>query len=373
VGSTLLADASGNTPTKLRLAFAYIHAPAAGDATAYPNHPLGSVPFVADMAPRNPNATDVLGGFASLTASLDSGGHAFSAGGADLTPTTGNTVITPAPALVAFQLDGSTHGDPAASVFAPSDIVQILGHQLKSGTQTAVAVPPLAPVATESRYQLVDDGTRGDATAGDFIYSGLFNFGGAPQNGGELDFEFADNGSAEPNFGGGKDRVYTLSGQSEQVTQSQQSPDPIAWGAVYSATHAFTLGFTINNQTGDLVVGLVGNAVELDSNLAAQSDPSLALDGTGNLISGAAVALDEVNTSSSWTQNVSMSNHDFVSGNADCTGATANAGCPLQFVAVFGNGIDSTGNQSEANVHTMNDDVINRRILSWANGDTSTF
>ncbi len=359
LGANLLADVNGATPSHLRLAFAFIHAPTGSDGANFPGGPTGSVPFVTDVAPANLSATDTLGGFASITSSFDTQGNAFGATGSDLTASTGNVVTTSAPALVAFHLDGSDPVHAGSSLFAPTDAIQILGHQL-NGSHATVAVPPLAPLATESHYRLFDDGTHGDTTSGDLVYSGLFNFGGAPKVP-ELDFFFAKNGTAEPLFGNGHDRVYTLSGASEIVTGSQQSPDNLVWGTVYSATHPFDLTFQLTNSTGEPVAALAGNATELDNDLAAQGNPASAFNVSGQVVAGKAVLMTATGANNVWSLTLPMGHEDFVSST------------PLEWVALFSNGVDNTQLQSEANIHTMNDDVINTRTLSWANGDTSTF
>ncbi|MGZ6143650.1 MAG: Ig-like domain-containing protein, partial [Myxococcales bacterium] len=146
-------------------------------------------------------------------------------------------------------------------------------------------------------------------------YDGYFNFGGQA---GELFFKFADDGATEPLFLPGKDRVFTLSGAAQTVPE-------LIWNTVFGVSHAFTLVFSPSGGSE-----IRGGVDEL-GNWGTTAGPA----------PGA----------------VLFTSHDFTAA-------------PLEFKAWFGpNPSDYEGGTN----HTMNDDVINTRTLTWTAGDSSTF
>jgi hypothetical protein len=276
-----------------------------------------------------------------------------------LSPTSlASSATTPALALVRVLVG-------TASTPAEGETVQMFGN-----------LPPLSYTLADSSYTLADDGTRGDATASDHIYSGSFNFGLSGDlsslsatGANELFFKFVATSSAptpvqtvEVPFASGSDRIWTLSGHDDTLGSDGQ----LVFGAVYSLTHSFTLDFFVSAVPAlDTTVALYGDQPELGDWSTTPFPSSGPIPGqTMTLAAGTASAL-----------NVTFTDHDFVSGGSSCTNspdAGDPQGCPLNFKAV---GLDGTTVDYEgagAN-HSMNDDVLNHRVLRWTWGDSSSF
>src|SRR6185295_598721 len=93
----------------------------------------------------------------------------------------------------------------------------------------------------------------------------------------------ADSGNPETGFGGGKDRVYTLSGMAESLPR-------LDFGTAYGATHSFQLVF--HCTTAGSPADIRGNVAELGNFTSTGPLDSY----TGGLASAT----------------VNMTNHDFV-------------------------------------------------------------
>ncbi len=352
----LLGGSAGN----MRFAFAFLNAPSSGNATVIDIAPAA---YAADPSDGHTPATDVLGKLASITNAIDPQGSAFTPA-AIATSLSGST-RTPAAALVAVQLDASAAG------FGATDVVRLQG-----------SLPPLSYTLADSSYALADDGTRGSVnSSGD--YTGVFNFGlfKAPNPSAataagrqELFFKFTDNGVAESKFptvpppASSSDRVWTLSGQNETIgaiSGDNSTPDPIVFNAVYGLTHSFELDFNVTvtgGSTSDSEFVILGDQTEI-------GDWVPPFDGSGDVLAGVLAS----SNGGFQTAKVTFSDHDFVSGNGSCPQAQTSAdpqGCPLSWKAVGFNGSnDYEGNGN----HTLNDDVINKRQLTWTWSDSSIF
>jgi len=280
------ASALGS-PARVRLAFAAVNT-SNGDVYA--------------LAPQNPQAIDVLGYFASATASFNPGSNLW----------------TPSASAQAAQ--------PAVSPLSPAAALVTLSVQSAQVPSLKGSLHPLSYTLSDVSFALRDDGTGGDVTAGDGIYSGAFNFGGSAQ---ELFFKFSLGGTDE--FPAGSDRIWTLSGAAESLPA-------LAYGTSYSASHSFSLTFAVADPGGTSAQKeVLGNVAELGSFTAGDGAP---LTDGGN---------------GTWsTAPVAFANHDFIL-------------TPLQFKAH-----DKGSDTWEADWpggpvpnHEMNDDVLNRRTLSW--------
>jgi hypothetical protein len=175
-----------------------------------------------------------------------------------------------------------------------------------------------------ANYVFHDDGRYGDTTANDGIYTGVFNLGASTQ---ELFFQF-DRGGGTAEFSGGRDRVWALSGTTEALPT-------VVFNTAYSATHPFALTFNVN-QTAGVPTRVTGSAAEL---------------GTWTPAAGAPLTL--------------------VSGSLYSTG-------PVSFGAqdftVSSLGFKAYSDSYEGgNDNSMDDDVINRRVLSWSFNSTQGF
>jgi hypothetical protein len=336
-GKTFAPLALPNTnPTFLRVAFAFLNTPTGGAGTVID---LAPAAYSSNTADGHVPATDVLGKLASVTNALDFHGAAFIPSKAVTSMTSAPRVA--APNLVTFNVDGS------GASFGSADTVQLQGN-----------FPPLSYTLTDSRYALADDGTRGSLSSVGH-YRGVFNLGALLNESLttlELFFKASHNGSSE--FSGGGDRVWTLSGATETVG----GVDPIVWNTAYALTHSFVLNVTIGVVPGSPnKVVILGDQPEI-------GDWGTPFDGNGNILHGASIPNV---VSRTWAGPITFTNHDFVSGNGSCPGAQGTAdpaGCPLSFKGVN----NSTSYETNGN-HSMNDDVMNKRALSWFWGDSSTF
>lgn len=288
VDEVRVARADIGSPTSARLAFALV-------TTTTGN--------TFDLAPANPSATDVTGSFASLAASFAPAASAWRTSTTATSATAGVSPVVGAPSLVKLTVNRG----------AATGAMKVRGN-----------VHPLSYTLTDSTYALRDDGTHGDATASDGVFTGAFNLGGFA---GELFFQFADAGVAEPIFAAGHDRVYTLAGS----TMMDALPTP-TWNVAWGASHSFSLAFRCT--TGGTPTELRGSVAELGSFTAA----------------GAAVAGMNPTTAT-----VTFANHDFVS-------------TPLEFKIYYANATYEGGTN-----HAMNDDVMNTRVLAWTAGDSTSF
>ena len=144
--------------------------------------------------------------------------------------------------------------------------------------------------------------------------AGEVNFGGQA---GELFFKFTDGGTDE--FAQGKDRVFTLNGSAQSI------PD-LTLNTAYGATHGFTLTFV---PSGGAPLQIRGNVDEL---------------GQRGTSPGPAPGP------------VTFGPHDF-------------SAAPLLFKAWYGpNPSDDEGAE-----HSLDDDVINSRTLTWTTGGGTNF
>lgn len=181
---------------------------------------------------------------------------------------------------------------------------------------------PLSYTLSNSSYTLTDDGAHGDDVASDGVFTGTFNLGGSTD---ALYFVFADQGGGEPHFGPGSDRVYTLSGSSEAVP-------PQAWNVPYDLAHGFQLTFQAQNA---------GSPTELRGNVAELGN----FTGTGAPLTGSGTVSTTVTFGAG---------HDF-------------AATPLHFKLIYGATFEGGTD------HTLNDDVLNQRTLTWQAGDSQGF
>ena len=340
-GKTFAPLSLPNTnPTFLRVAFAFLNTPTGGSGTVLD---LAPAAYSSNTADGHTPATDVLGKLASVTNALDFHGVAFTPSKAVTSMTSAPRVA--APSLVTFNVDGS------AASFGSADTVQLQGN-----------FPPLSYTLTDSSYALADDGTRGSLSSVGH-YRGVFNFGALASESLPtlaLFFKASHNGTSE--FSGGGDRIWTLSGATETVGGA----DPIVWNTAYALTHSFELDVTVRviliNSTKALIEGDQPEIGEW------QYPP---YDTSQNLLHGAPLTL----TGNTGQGAITFTNHDFVSGGSNCNNNPGQAdpqGCPLTFKAVR----DATGNDIEYEnngIQTMNDDVMNKRALTWTWGDSSTF
>lgn len=290
------ASALGD-PTAVRLAFAALNST---NGYAYA------------LAPSNPNAIDVTGYFASATSSYNPGSNVFVESQAANSALSSTSPLSPSASLVTVAVQSSTLPTLKGSLH------------------------PLSYTLSDVQFALRDDGTGGDATAGDGVYSGAFNFGAVSE---PLFFKFGSAGADE--FAAGSDRVWTLSGAAEALPQ-------LVLGTPYSKTHTFELTFQVLNPQGQSNnKEVLGSVTEL-----------------GNFISGKGAAMT-LQSGTTWsTAAVPFASHDFTT-------------TPLQWKAHDNDGSNGGAGTwepspaSNSSNHTMNDDVINKRTLSWTWGDYS--
>lgn len=258
--------------------------------------------YVYDLAPANASATDVTGYHASLTSGFAPGSASWTT--AATAASVASSPLSSAAALVTLSVKGLGAG-PTVKVrggLAPFDLNDL----------------------TLSSYALLDNGTHGDAVAGDGTYTGVFNLGASTQ---ELFFRFDDGASSE--FAGGKDRVWTLGGSTEAVPT-------VTFKTAYSATHGFQLTFNVT-QTAGVPTQVLGSTSELGTWTIGSGKP-LTQVGASNVYSTGAVTFGA---------------HDFISS-------------PLLFKA-YTNAWENDPNGS------LDDDVLNRRALSWSFNATQGF
>jgi hypothetical protein len=301
-----IAKAEVGDPTRVRLA-----------ATVYDATGLIST----DLAPVNPNATDVWGVHTSLTSSLDSNGGLWN----------------PATGLASMSTLTSSE--------APN-LVAITVHQPDGVTGTLKVrgdVLPLDWFVENTHYALADDGNHGDGAAADGTWGGRFNFDGATR---ELFFKFMDDATyagtcdtapcPEPTFNNdGTERVWTLSGTAETLPT-------LEWNTVYDASHAFSLVFNLSSG---------GTPTEVSGSISELSTWNC-----GGSVTFADTGTQDGNGTKVWTAMLFASNYDFVT-------------TPLEFKAIYGCGnFEGPGGN-----HILNDDVINTRTLSWTAGDGAAF
>ena len=261
--------------------------------------------LVRSIAPLNSAATDVLGFFGSITASVNTGTSIFNPSQAGTSMT---SPLAEAPSLVTISVQKS---DGAALMVKGS-------------------LHPLSFTLSESTYALLDDGTHGDATAADHVFTGRFNFGGSSE---QLYFRFDDGGTTE--FSDGKDRLRGLSGSSETFPQ-------LTFGTVWSASNPFTLNFLCT--TGGSPVE-VGGSYDLGG-----FEDSSGPDGAPVTLVGG--------TSDQYSATKSFSAHDLVNGT------------PLLFKMNYGGTNFENGAGS---AHSLDDDVIGSATLQWTAGDGTNF
>jgi hypothetical protein len=169
-------------------------------------------------------------------------------------------------------------------------------------------------------------GSYGSIGAGAGNFNFIINFGGSTQ---ELFYQVVENGVAE--FASGIDRVYTLSGATESLPR-------VTYGTAWSATHAFDLTFNCFS---------CGTPNELRGNVGE-------LGNFGTTAGAPVTGINPVTATVNFNAGVTKTN--FTS-------------TPLAFKMFY-----TTGAVYEIGTnHTMNDDVINRRLLIWNGGDNSTF
>jgi hypothetical protein len=262
--------------------------------------------WTTDIAPVNINATDVFGFHTSLTSSFAPGAASF-----DPSQTVNSASVTGralAPALVTLSVDTT-----GATITGP---VQIMGSEA-----------PLDYTLSNSVYSLAQDSQNAK------IFSGTFNMGGSLNN---LYFVFADNGVGEPNLGGGKDRMRSLTGAANDVFPT------LNWGTVYSATHGFTLTFVLDS--GGTPTGITGNRNELSADGQQQWTPSDAFPLT------------------------SVGNSRYVAQVAFPAQDLTTAGGDIEWHVIY----DGT-NWEGGNNHGTDNDPIDYATLSFGGGDGSYF
>ncbi len=294
------AALGGTLPSKIRLAFAAVNS---------------SNGYAYALAPSNPKAIDVLGYFASSTASFNTGVNIWNSTKSASAATSAVSPLPQAAALVTLSVAAS----PALAAAPP----------LKG------SLHPLSYTEANT-FALRDDGTGGDATAGDGIYSGAFNFGAVTQS---LFFKFAAGaqGSSTDEFPSGTDRVWTLGGATESLPQ-------LLLGTAYSKNHSFQLTFNVTNPGGSSAQkAVLGNVGEL-GNFSDSSPAVLTSQGNG-----------------AWTTGpITFANHDFTAA-------------MLQWKArdIGSNTWEDSAPNGGPQNHEMNDDVLNSRTLSWTWDDYS--
>ncbi len=258
------------------------------------------------LSPQNPGGIDVLGFFASATASFNPGANLWNASLAATAALSSVSPLNNASSLVTMSVQ---------SAALPA---------LKG------SLHPLSYSLADVAFALRDDGTGGDAHAGDGVYSGSFNFGGATE---ELFFKFSLSGADE--FAAGSDRVWTLSGSSESLPL-------LSYATSYSATHTVELAFAVSNPLGSSSnKEVLGNVAELGSFGGGTGAP-LTSSG-GSLWSTAAVT---------------FANHDFTLSALQWKGHDTGSGT-----------WETDWPSGPVQNHEMNDDVLNRRTLSWSWND----
>jgi hypothetical protein len=269
------------------------------------------------LAPKNSAAIDVLGYFGSVTSSFNPGANVT--GGTHADTSVASSPLSLAAGLVKI----------AALIPVPASTTSTPNSGAVKGS-----LHPLSYTLSDTQAALRDDGTGGDATAGDGIWTGVYNFGGSTQ---ELFFKL-DDGAGSDEFSSGTDRVWTLSGAPEALPQ-------LSFNAVYSKNHTFQLTFAVTNPQGTTnMKEVVGNSGEI-----------------GNFTPGMGALFDmPASGSTTWiTSPVTFMNHDFTAAS-------------LQWKA-RDNGSNTWESDSGGAVsnHQMNDDVINKRTLTWTWNDYS--
>ncbi|MBS2023173.1 MAG: Ig-like domain-containing protein, partial [Deltaproteobacteria bacterium] len=254
--------------------------------------------------------TDTFAFFASLTSGLDTGTKLFDATAGLAGPA--NLTTFDAPALITLAVDRGQASDGA---------VFVQGDQHPLSFTDGVSIHTLTRAGTST------------------VYSGRFNFGGAL---GELLFKFREsaNGSTntEPLFSAiGVDRVFELEG-------GGQVAPTVAWGQSYSASHPFDIAFIL--CSGGTPTQLRGNVSEL-GNFSTSNATFVATSACADASNG-------------WVTDVNFAapngtGHDFTA-------------TPLQFKAYYSDDTFEGGSD-----HAMNDDILNRRVITWHAGDGSTF
>lgn len=214
---------------------------------------------------------------------------------------------------------------PAVAFWAPgfASLTGALAPAADQATSLSAAAASAAPLvhfkvtgaSSAVQLKLIDGAPLiGPATLPLAAGEGSFNFGGSTA---QLGFKFTDGGADE--FAAGKERFYALAGAAESLPT-------LAWNTAYSATHPFALSFVVSTS------------------------------GSPDQVRGSAAELGAWGVGPAWNAaSVSFAAQDFTAA-------------PLQFKLHYGDGSYEGG----AN-HTMDDDVINARTLSWNAGDGSTF
>ena len=269
------------------------------------------------LAPKNPAAVDVLGYFGSITSSFNPGANV--ARGSNAGTSVAFSPLSQAAGLVKIS---ALIAVPVSTTSTPN-----------SGAVKG-SLHPLSYTLSDTQAALRDDGTGGDATAGDGLWTGVYNFGASAQ---ELFFKL-DDGTGADEFSLGVDHVWTLSGATESLPQ-------LSFNTVYSKNHSFQLTFAVVNPQGTTnMEEVVGNSGEI-GNFA----PGM----------GAAFAVPASGITTWITSPVTFTNHDFTAAS-------------LQWKA-RDNGSNTWESDSGGPVsnHQMNDDVINKRTLTWTWNDYS--
>ncbi|MDH5721487.1 MAG: Ig-like domain-containing protein [Spirochaetia bacterium] len=274
-----------SSPSSIRIAFAAI------DKT------LGETYAIA---PSNSSATDTTGLFASLTSAYNINSNIWDNSKTKISAAPETSPLIEAATLVNITLNRTQ---------AASGNLKIRGN-----------LHPLSLVLSESQYTLKDDGTQSDTTAGDFIYSGKFNFGASTE---ELFFRFNDASTNEPIFNSvGTDRIYKLNGLTETMP-------PLIWDTPYTETPA-VINWVVNNCPADIFVQGNTLPLSLTENEGAQL----------SLITGTCSGLTEFSNGGDFTGTLEFKGQYSGIWELDCSGG----GVPFK---------------------TINDNVINERTISW--------